>query len=105
MTPIRISESAKGVVVGIKVVPSSSKTRIAGMLDGMIKVTVAAAPEKGKANKCLTDLLAKKLSLKKKNVRVVSGMTSQIKKIEITGLTAEQVAAKLCETNDKDQND
>lgn len=105
MTDVAITESALGVVLCVKVVPASSKTHIAGLLDGMIKVRVSAPPEKGKANKCLTEFLAKKLALKKKDVRVVSGMTSHVKKIEITGLTAGQVTARLCESNDKKQND
>lgn len=105
MTDVAISESALGVVFCVKVVPASSKTHIAGLLDGMIKVKVAAPPEKGKANKCLIEFLAKKLSIRKKDVRVVSGMTSPIKKIEITGLTAGQVTAMMCENNDKKQND
>lgn len=105
MAPLQISESQQGVIVVIKVVPGSSKTQIAGLLDGMIKVTVSAAPEKGKANKCLTEFLAKKMGLRKKNVRVVSGLTSPVKKIEITGVTSEEVAAKLCKRNDKGKND
>ena len=103
--PTPISETADGVVVRVKVVAGSSKTQIAGQFGDMIKVKVSAVREKGKANKCLTEFLAKKLSLKKSDVRIVSGLTSEVKKIEIIGLTVEEATAGLCESNKKEQND
>ena len=93
--PPRITGSENGVTFQVKVVPSSSKTQIAGEFGNMLKVKVSAPPEKGKANKCLTDYLAKILSVKKNDVRVVSGLTSPVKKIEVTSLTTEEVETKL----------
>lgn len=83
MTEIKVQETDDGVVITAKIVPGSSKTSIEGLLDGMIKVKVAAPPEKGKANKELTSFLAKKLKIRKKDVSVVSGQTSPVKQIEI----------------------
>ncbi len=93
----RITESEDGVVFRVKVVPGSCKTQIAGKFDDMLKVRVSAPPEKGKANKCLTEYLAKILAVKKKDVRVVSGLTSPVKKIAVTGLTTEEAAKRLSE--------
>ena len=81
MTPIQITESAQGVLVGVKVVPSSSKTQIAGLLNGMIKVRVSSAPEKGKANRCLTDFLAKKLSAGILEISISWNLSSQMKSL------------------------
>ena len=92
---MRIVESEDGVIFRVKVVPGSSKTQIAGEFDNMLKVRVSAPPEKGKANKCLTEFLAKILNVKKKDVRVVSGLTSPIKKIAVTGITTEEAKARL----------
>jgi hypothetical protein len=105
MTSIAILGSAEGAVFRVKVVPCSRKTHIAGQFDGMLKIKVSAPRDKGKANKCLTEFLAAKLSVRKKDVRIVSGMTSPVKKIEISGLTAVQVTAMLCESKDNKQND
>lgn len=91
----RITESEDGVIFRVKVVPGSSKTQIADVFDDMLKVRVSAPPEKGKANKCLTEYLAKILSVKKKDVRVVSGLTSPVKKIAVTGLTIEEAGTRL----------
>jgi uncharacterized protein (TIGR00251 family) len=70
--------------IRIKVVPKSSKTELAGILpDGTWKVKVAAAPEKGKANRALVEFLAGHLGVAKSRIRIVSGETSQLKRIQV----------------------
>jgi uncharacterized protein (TIGR00251 family) len=70
--------------IRIKVVPKSSKTELAGILpDGTWKVKVAAAPEKGKANRALVEFLAGHLGVAKTRIRIVSGETSQLKRIQV----------------------
>jgi hypothetical protein len=72
------------VDIRIKVVPKSSKTELAGILpDGTWKVKVAAAPEKGKANRALVEFLAEHLGVAKSRIRIVSGETSQLKRIQV----------------------
>ena len=90
-----ITESEDGVVLTVKVVPGGSRTAIAGELDGMVKIKVSAVPEKGKANRCLVEFLAKRLGLKKKSVSIISGQASPIKKVQICGITAEDVLSEL----------
>ena len=68
----------------VKVVPKSSRTELAAVLpDGTWKVKVAAAPEKGKANRVLCDFIAEKLGVSKTKVRIVAGETSQLKRIRV----------------------
>ena len=68
----------------VKVIPKSSKTELAGYLpDGTWKVKVAAAPEKGKANAALCEYLARKFGVAKSRVRIVSGETSYLKRVQI----------------------
>jgi uncharacterized protein (TIGR00251 family) len=50
-----------------------------------LKVRVAAAPEDGKANTALVALMAKTLGVAKSSVSIVSGHTSRLKHIEISG--------------------
>jgi uncharacterized protein (TIGR00251 family) len=70
--------------IRIKVVPKSSKTELAGILpDGTWKIKVAAAPEKGKANRALVEFLAEHLGVAKSRIRIVSGETSQLKRIQV----------------------
>jgi uncharacterized protein len=68
----------------VKVIPKSSRTELAGYLpDGTWKVKVAAAPEKGKANRALCEFLAEKLGVAKSQVHIVSGETAQLKRIHV----------------------
>ncbi|MBN1508783.1 MAG: YggU family protein [Sedimentisphaerales bacterium] len=95
MTKPVIQESPGGVVFTAKVVPGSSRTTVAGVLEDMVKVRVAAAPEKGKANQCLVTFLAKQLGVKKGDVEIVSGQTRPIKQVRITGISTADLLARL----------
>lgn len=85
---IDINETKGGVVFTVKVVPGSSRTAIAGELDGMLKVKVSAPPEKGKANKSVIDFLAKKLGVRKNAVAIVRGQTNPVKTVQVDGISA-----------------
>ena len=90
-----LKDTHLGVVVGIKVAPGSSRTAIAGIHDGSLKVKVAAPPEKGKANKELTEFLAKTFDLNKSNVTVVAGRHSRDKQVTLEGLTESEFRQSL----------
>jgi uncharacterized protein (TIGR00251 family) len=79
----------------VYVQPGASKTQIAGMHDGLIKVRVAAPPVEGAANQALVEFLAKRLRIPKSRVRVVSGLTSRRKVLEIEGVSQDAIAASL----------
>ena len=91
MADLKITEAGGVVTLTVKVVPGSSKTALAGVLDGMLKVKVAAAPEKGKANECLIEFLAKSLGTKKNAIAIASGQTSPVKQVQISSVSKETV--------------
>jgi len=72
--------------ITVKVVPGSSRDQIVGWLGDALKIKVAAAPEKGRANQAVVKLLAKTLSVSREAIEVVSGHTSPSKVIAIDGL-------------------
>jgi uncharacterized protein (TIGR00251 family) len=74
---------------------SSGSTRICGLLDGMLKIKVSAAPEKGKANHCLLKFLAEKFDVKKNAVSIISGQTSPVKRVQVSGISADALLKKL----------
>jgi len=90
-----IQEVNGGVVFAAKIVPGSSRTGVCGLLNGMLKIKISAAPEKGKANRALVGFLAKKLGVKKKAVRIISGQTNPVKKVQVLGVSAETLLEKL----------
>jgi uncharacterized protein (TIGR00251 family) len=70
--------------IRVKVIPKSSRTELAGTLaDGTWKVKVAAAPEKGKANRALCEFLAEHFGVAQNRVTIMSGATSHLKRIRI----------------------
>jgi uncharacterized protein (TIGR00251 family) len=95
MGELKIQQKDGAVIFSVKVVPRSSRTAIAGVLGGMLKVKLAAAPEKGKANQSLIEFLADTLGVKKNAVKITSGLTSPVKTIQITGVSEEILLDKL----------
>ncbi|MHC4463071.1 MAG: DUF167 domain-containing protein [Planctomycetota bacterium] len=95
MANLRIQEIDEGVIFTAKIVPGSSQTAVCGLLDDMVKIKVAAAPEKGKANQCFIELLAKQLGVKKNAVSIISGKTNPIKRVQVLGISAETLLKKL----------
>jgi len=65
----------------IKVKPSSNKNKIVKMGNGIFKIWLKSAPEKGKANKELEKYLKKVTGT---TVKITSGLTSENKTIEFT---------------------
>ncbi len=95
MDDLAIETIEGGVVFCAKIVPGSSKTAVCGVLGDKLKVKVAAAAEKGKANQCLIGFLAERLGVKKNAVRIVSGQSAAVKQIEVLGVSAGAVVEKL----------
>jgi uncharacterized protein (TIGR00251 family) len=96
MGNLTIQELDVGAVFVAKIVPGSSgPTRICGLLDGMLKIKVSAPPEKGKANQCLLKFLAQELDVKKNAVSIISGKTSPVKHVQISGISADTLLKKL----------
>jgi uncharacterized protein YggU (UPF0235/DUF167 family) len=76
--------------IRVKAVPGSSRSSME-LFGDMIKVRVQAAPEKGKANAAIAELLATKLQLPASAVRITGGHTSPLKTVSIEGLDLEQL--------------
>lgn len=83
------------VVVDVRVIPRSKKTRIAGERDGAVVIRLAAAPFDGAANAALIAFLSDTLDLPRRNIRIVSGETSRRKRVAIAGMMADIVKQRL----------
>ncbi len=74
---------AGGTRLRLRVKPGARKTAIVGVHGGALKVAVAAAPEKGRANRAVVKLLAEALELPSSAVTITAGESSQDKVAEI----------------------
>jgi uncharacterized protein (TIGR00251 family) len=68
----------------VKVIPRSPRSEIVGELtDGTLKVRIAAAPERGRANEALIELIAAKYGVQRGDVTIVSGHSVGLKLVRI----------------------
>jgi uncharacterized protein (TIGR00251 family) len=95
MSGLIIEKTETGVIFTAKVVPGSSRTAVCGLLNGMLKIRIASAPERGKANQCLLELLAKVLGIKKNALSIISGEHNPVKRLRIEGMSSETLTEKL----------
>lgn len=91
-----------GVRLHLRVTPNAGADRVEGVEtrdDGLavLRVRVAAVPDKGKANAAVIALLAKLLDVPRSRVRLVAGETSRLKTIEIGQSDAARRLAALAE--------
>lgn len=91
MLDLKVHKQA--VSLKVRVQPKASRDAILGEHNGALKVAVTAAPEKGKANKAVAELLAKTLRVPKSNITLVAGATSRVKMFAVTGTSRDVIEA------------
>ncbi|EAQ77945.1 DUF167 domain-containing protein [Blastopirellula marina] len=84
-----------GVILPVRALPGSKKNEIRGEQQGALKVSVTAAPEDGKANKAIVELLAKKLVLRKSQLEIIAGHTHRQKRVLVGDIVLAQLQAKI----------
>ncbi|MBI3449105.1 MAG: DUF167 domain-containing protein [Acidobacteria bacterium] len=68
---------------------------IAGPHAGALKLSVVAAPERGRANRAVVELLASALGLPRSAVTIASGHTSPVKAIRVEGIDSANALVRL----------
>ena len=92
---VEMTERGGGVEFSAKVVPGSSRNRIAGVWGTALRVAVTAPPQAGQANQQLIRLLADTFGVKRGDVSITHGRTQPLKRVRIVGLSAERVRQVL----------
>jgi uncharacterized protein YggU (UPF0235/DUF167 family) len=86
----------------LRVVPGAAKPGVVGRYGDAWKVRVAAAPERGAANAAVVELVARALGVQLRAVRLVSGLGSRDKIVEVEGLRPDEMEARLASAERKD---
>jgi len=86
---------SNGVRLTVHVKPLRNETKLLCEPDGTLTFHVAAPPVKGKANHEIVRWLSKRLRIPSSNVQLVTGFHSNLKVIEITGMTEVEITAVL----------
>ena len=78
----------------VRLTPRAASTRIEGVVDGVLRVRVAAPAVEGAANTALVRLLSDELGLAGRDVRIVAGAKTRQKLVVVEGLAAGAIVAR-----------
>ncbi len=92
---LEIQEREGVVTFLLRVQPRASKDEIAGEMGGALKVRLQAPAVDDRANEALAEFLAQLLKTPRTAVRILSGERSRTKRIEIRGVTRQQILGLL----------
>ena len=92
---LEIQERDGAVAFLVRVQPRASKDEIAGEMGGALKVRLQAPAAEDRANQALMEFLGQLLKTPRTAVRILSGERSRTKRIEIRGVTRQQILALL----------
>jgi uncharacterized protein len=87
--------AAGAVSFSVRVQPRASKDEIAGVIEGALKIRLQAPAVENRANEALVEFLAHLLKTPKSAVRILGGERSRIKRVEIRGVTKQQIFGLL----------
>jgi uncharacterized protein (TIGR00251 family) len=71
------------LILDLHVQPGAARTEFAGKHGERLKVRLQARAVEGKANEALIDFLAAHFRVPRRNVRIVSGLKSRQKRVQI----------------------
>jgi uncharacterized protein (TIGR00251 family) len=92
---IDLAAHACGSVLRVKAQPGAKKNAVLGERAGALRVAVTAAPERGKANEAVVELLAKALKLPRARIALLTGETSRDKRFLIEDINPDDLKACL----------
>lgn len=97
MSYLEISEgsSRASVIFTVRVQPRASRDQIAGSLQGALKIRLTAPAVENRANEALIAFLAEVLKTPKSSISILSGEHTRTKRVEISGVTRQQVLSLL----------
>jgi uncharacterized protein (TIGR00251 family) len=87
---VALAEDSRGAILPVRAHAAARRQGVLGAREGMLRVAVTAAPEKGKANQAIIELLSQTLGVPKSAIKLVSGESVPRKRFLIVG-------RKVCE--------
>lgn len=100
--------TSRGTLLQLAVRPGARASKILGVHGGSLRVSVAAPPERGRANQAALELLADTLGILPSALRLVTGTRSRTKTVlvplhpqMVVGRLARAVAERLAASADE----
>lgn len=92
---IPLGAHAAGVILPVRAQPGARVNAVRGEHQGALKVAVTQAPEKGKANRAVIEVLCRALKLSRSQFTLISGETSHDKRFVVSGISAAELTTRL----------
>jgi uncharacterized protein len=89
---VELREKNGHAVFVVKAQPRSSKSRICGVYNGGLKVSLKAAPVDDAANRECCELFSKVFRIPPSRVHIIAGNTSRTKTVMLEGISSETAA-------------
>ncbi|HUZ97365.1 MAG TPA: DUF167 domain-containing protein [Edaphobacter sp.] len=86
---------ADGCTLPVRVRPGAKKNDIGGIHAGAVKISLTTPPVDGRANEALIEFVAGLLRIQRARIAILSGATSRMKVLRITGKSAAEVQSAL----------
>lgn len=90
-----LEEKDGAVIFKVLVQPRASRNELVGIHGDCLKIRVTSPPVENQANKKVCEFLSKLMGVGKRQVEIVEGQKSKVKKVRISGSTLEEVRSKL----------
>jgi len=96
MTPIWLNQTPNRITLNLHCQPGAKQTKVVGLHDGCLKISLQAPALENKANELLLAWLSKQLKVPQKQIQFISGQNSRKKRVEVWGLISiEQIILAL----------
>ncbi len=95
--PAWLREDGDGVLIYVHLQPGAGRNATCGTHGGRVKIAVAAPPLEGRANDALTEWVAERLDLPRRQVQLVAGQRSRDKTLRVEGTSAKRVLRGLAQ--------
>jgi len=81
--------------IDVRVTTRAVHDEIDGWVAGRLRIRVTAPPVDGRANEAVIRLLARTFGLRVASITIAAGASSRLKRIEIDGMSREEVERRL----------
>lgn len=95
MRPKAVGAPSPVATISVRVVPRSSKSAVAGIDGGVVRIRLTAPPVDGKANEALVEFLSDALDRPKRSIGIVSGETGRTKIVRVDGISTDVAMTRL----------
>jgi uncharacterized protein len=84
----------ESVRFAVRLTPRGGADQVDGVVDGVLRVRVAAAPVDDAANRALVRLLAGELGVAPGSVRIIGGAAARTKSVSVLGIETDGLRAR-----------